>query len=281
MEMCLTELILSLPIYTIGIKKEEWYLCWKWERAAATGIATVSLRLQGRPCQTKRKPASRTHRRYWFPPFLLLENPSALLSFDNWIPKRRLNPPRSAANHLQLRAFRSSKLSKFRETKRSGVQPEWPGKMKTESQNGTGWKGLLEMIWSIPPLFKQGPMVLVAQDHVQISFSLFPQVETPQPLWATYASAQSLSQCKTVPWCSEGTSCVSVSTHGLLALGNGGVILWAFLKTGVIFALLQCSGTSHSHHNHPKMFNMVSKHSFVRQVRTYMNSLLWCVCKFW
>lgn len=224
MEMCLTELIFSFPRHTVGIKKEEWHLCWKWERA----VATVSLRLQGRACQTKSKPASRIHRRYWFPPFLLLENPNALLlSFDNWIPKRRLYPHSSAENHLQARAFGAPIFEKGRETKRSSVQPEWPSKMKTESQNGTGWKGLLEVIWSIPPSNR----ALVAQDHVQNFFSLFRQVETPQPLLATCVSAQSLPQCKTVSWCSEGMSCVSVYPQPLvLALSTTGVLLWALWK---------------------------------------------------
>lgn len=110
-------------------------------------------------------------------------------------------------------------------------------------------------------------------------FSLFPQVETPQPLWATRASAQSLSQCKTVSWCSEGMPCVSVCTHGLWSWHWAPLVssFRPFLKTGVIFAFLQCSGTSLSHHDHPKMFNMVPRHSFVRQVWMYTNSLLWCV----
>lgn len=75
--------------------------------------------------------------------------------------------------------------------------------------------------------------------------------------------------------------CFSVYPQPLvLALGTTGVLLQALFEDKIIktFAFLQCSGTSLSHHDHPKMFNMVPRRSFVRQVRMYTNSLLWCVC---
>lgn len=53
MEMCFTELILSLPMHTVGIKKEERYLCWKWERAAATGSSHSLPKTAGKAMTTK------------------------------------------------------------------------------------------------------------------------------------------------------------------------------------------------------------------------------------
>lgn len=46
----------------------------------------------------------------------------------------------------------------------------------------------------------------------------------PQPLWASYARAQSPAQCKSVSWCSDRTSCSSLCAHCFLSC------CWAPLK---------------------------------------------------
>lgn len=47
---------------------------------------------------------------------------------------------------------------------------------------------------------------------------MHPRMETPQPCWATWASAQSPFQWKSVSWCWGGISCISVCICYLLLL---------------------------------------------------------------
>ena len=51
--------------------------------------------------------------------------------------------------------------------------------------------------------------------------------ETPQPLWATRASAPSSAQHRSASWCSEGTFCALVCAHCLLLLLSHKTILQA------------------------------------------------------
>ena len=63
----------------------------------------------------------------------------------------------------------------------------------TESQDSWGWKGPLEVIWSNP--FAQAwPPTAGCPGLRPDSFWVSPRMETPQPLWAACASAQSPSQ---------------------------------------------------------------------------------------
>ena len=83
-----------------------------------------------------------------------------------------------------------------------------------ESQNGVGWKGALEIIWP-KPTARAGPPTAGCPGPCPDGFWISPRMETPQPPWVTFASAQSPSQWKRVSWCWEATSCVSVCARCL------------------------------------------------------------------
>lgn len=79
-------------------------------------------------------------------------------------------------------------------------------KVEEKSQVSWGWKGSLRLS-SPTSLLNKCHVGPVAQDCVQKALGYF-WGYSPQPLWATSASAPSPSQQKSVSWCSGGTSCV-------------------------------------------------------------------------
>ena len=64
----------------------------------------------------------------------------------------------------------------------------------TESQNGWGWKGPLEVIWSNTPA-QAGPPRSACLGPSPGHFWISPRMQTQLPLWATCACAHSPSQC--------------------------------------------------------------------------------------
>jgi len=63
----------------------------------------------------------------------------------------------------------------------------------TESQNGWGWKGLLDVILSCPPV-QAGPPTAGCPGPCPDGFLVFTRMESPQNFWETWTSAQSPSQ---------------------------------------------------------------------------------------
>ena len=77
---------------------------------------------------------------------------------------------------------------------------------------------------SVPtPLLKQGHLEPVAQDVSRWLLNISSN-ETLQPPWATCSDAQSTSQWRSVSWCSDRTSCISICAHVLWSCH------WASLK---------------------------------------------------
>ena len=66
------------------------------------------------------------------------------------------------------------------------------------------------------PLLQQGNPEQSAQGHVKWLMKISKE-ETPQPLWATCASAPLAAQHRSASWCSKGTSCVPTCAHCLLS----------------------------------------------------------------
>lgn len=94
----------------------------------------------------------------------------------------------------------------------------WHYAREKKNHRSTGWgrKGLLEDIWSDHPA-QAGPPRAGCPGAYPDSFCIFPKREKPQCLWATFASAPSPSQLKTVSWCSDRRSCVAVCARWLLS----------------------------------------------------------------
>lgn len=90
------------------------------------------------------------------------------------------------------------------------------GRKKNHRSTGWGRKGLLEDIWSDHPAQARPPRAGCPGAYPD-SFCIFPKREKPQCLWATFASAPSPSQLKTVSWCSDRRSCVALCARWLLS----------------------------------------------------------------
>lgn len=94
----------------------------------------------------------------------------------------------------------------------------WHYAREKKNHRSTGWgrKGLLEDIWSDHPAQARPPRAGCPGAYPD-SFCIFPKREKPQCLWATFASAPSPSQLKTVSWCSDRRSCVALCARWLLS----------------------------------------------------------------
>ena len=82
----------------------------------------------------------------------------------------------------------------------------------TESQNGRGWKGPLEIIYSNPPA-KAGSPQQAAQDLVQAGLEYLQRRRIHKPPWAACSRAPSPSEGRSSSSCSDETSYASVCAH--------------------------------------------------------------------
>jgi len=87
--------------------------------------------------------------------------------------------------------------------------------VNTESQNGWGWKGPLEVTWSTIPA-QAGPPTTSCPRPCSYSFWTPPKLETPQPLRATCSMLGHPHSEKNISWCSDRSPCVSLCDHCLL-----------------------------------------------------------------
>lgn len=139
------------------------------------------------------------------------------------------------------------------------------------SHNLWDWKGLAGVIWSCHPAY-EGTHSAGCSGLCPGSFRVTPRIEMLQPLWKTCVCVWSSSWQKSVSWCSQGSSCVSVCGH-CFSHGTPLERAWPHLLFWYLYTLIRSSLSLLSS-------TFISPSSLVPYSKERYSSLLLSLCCF-